>query len=388
MSNLIARYTHWLHTMWPAGTVEKLPDVREDGTTGVPGVRIVGDLTGIPLLKFSSDTGARAVMSILMEPDFAGGRGGDPEIVDIAIIGAGVSGVAAAMAAKKEGLSFQIFEATELFSTVANFPKGKPIYTYPTDMTPVGDLQFKSEVHPKEELLETLESYRKKAGIEPVLARIERIERRSGILLLHHGDKKTTTKARRVIVAIGRSANNGNPAVPGEALARVLNGFYDPKEFVGKNVMVVGGGDSALETAIALGNAGAQVTLSYRKKEFARPKSENVEKLKEFEKNPSKPVDIEEPSSERVTAATGAFMAVGEKPHAPGSVRLALGTQVVRIEPKHILFKDEAGKQTTVANDVVFTMLGREAPLEFFRRSRIPIRGEWTAATYASFALF
>ena len=59
--NPIARYSRWLHTMWPAGTVEKLPDVREDGTTAVPGVRVVGDLTGVPLLKFSSDTGARAV---------------------------------------------------------------------------------------------------------------------------------------------------------------------------------------------------------------------------------------------------------------------------------------------------------------------------------------
>ena len=369
MPNPIARYTHWLHTMWPAGTVEKLPDVREDGTTAVPGVRIVGDLTGIPLLKFSSDTGARAVLAILAEPDFAKGHETDPELLDLAIIGAGVSGIAAAMEAKKVGLSFQIFEATELFSTVVNFPKGKPIYTYPTDMTPAGDLQFKSEVHPKEELLETLESYRRKAGIEPIPARIERIERKGAVLLLHHGDKKTVTRARRVIVAIGRSGNHRKLGVPGEDLDKVFNRLYDPKEFVGRKVIVVGGGDSALETAIALGNAGAHVTVSYRKKEFARPKPENVEKLKEFEKNPSRPVDIEEPSSERVTAATGAFMVVsGEKPHAPGSVQVALGTQVVRVQSQHVVLKDEAGKETTIANDVVFTMLGREAPLEFFRQ--------------------
>src|SRR5712691_12699387 len=198
MANPIAEYTHWLHSMWPAGTVEKLPDAREDGTTAVPGVRIVGDLTGIPLLKFSSDTGARAVQAILAEPDFARGRGADPDVLDLAIVGAGVSGMAAAMEAKKAGLHFKIFEASELFSTVANFPKGKPIYTYPTDMTPAGALQFKSEVHPKEELLETLEAKRREFGIEPAFARIERIERRGGTLLLHHGDKKTVTKARRV----------------------------------------------------------------------------------------------------------------------------------------------------------------------------------------------
>ena len=74
--------------------------------------------------------------------------------------------------------------------------------------------------------------------------------------------------------------------------------------------------------------------------------------------------------------------------HPPGSVRLALGTQVVRIEPKHVVLKDDAGKETDLPNDVVFTMLGREAPLEFFRRSGIPIRGEWTAATWVAFAAF
>ena len=76
--SVIGRYTHWLHTRWPAGTVEKLPEIREDGTTAVPGVRIVGDLTGVPLLKFSSDSGAKAVKAILAEPGavigFAGPR--------------------------------------------------------------------------------------------------------------------------------------------------------------------------------------------------------------------------------------------------------------------------------------------------------------------------
>src|SRR5438552_4568143 len=70
MPGIIERYTKWLHTQWPAGTVEKLPDSGEDGATALPGVRIVGDLTGIPPLKFSSDTGARAVRAILQEPDF------------------------------------------------------------------------------------------------------------------------------------------------------------------------------------------------------------------------------------------------------------------------------------------------------------------------------
>jgi len=391
--NWIARYAHWLHTMWPAGTVEKLPDTREDGTTALPGVRIVGDLTGIPLLKFSSDTGARAVDAILAEPDFASGPRKDGGVVDIAIIGTGVSGMAAAIQAKKAGLSYVVFEATEPFLTVANFPKGKPIYTYPTAMTPAGDLQFRSEVYPKEQLLEDLEARRREAGVEVTMARIERVERKGPVLLLHHGDKnkgdknRTVTQARRAIVAIGRSGNHRRLGVPGEDMDKVFNRLYDPGEFAGRQVLVVGGGDSALEVTIALGAAGAHVTLSYRKKEFARPKPDNVEKIRMLEKNPAADVAVEHPTSERVTTSTGSFMKVAGE-HPPGSVHLAMGTQVVRVESGQVVLKDDAGKETGIPNDVVFTKLGREAPLDFFHRSGIPIRGEWKAATYASFAAF
>lgn len=193
-------YAHWLHTRWPAGTVEKLPETGTDGGTNLPGVRIVGDLTGIPLLKFSADTGARAVQAVLREPDF---KPGVDNILDLAIIGAGVSGIAAALEAKKAGLKFKVLEAVQPFSTIVNFPKGKPIYTYPTGMTPAGQMKLSATV--KEALIEELEAQRKVAGIEPVALRIERIERQGGELILHAA--KETVRARRVIVAIGRSGS-------------------------------------------------------------------------------------------------------------------------------------------------------------------------------------
>src|SRR5438874_13032704 len=112
---LIGRYARWLHTGWPAGTVEKLPEVNDDGTTRIAGVRVVGDLTGVPLLKFSADTGARAVQAIVREDDFQK-RKGAAGVVDVAIIGGGVSGIAAAMEAKKAGLSYVVFEAAQEFS--------------------------------------------------------------------------------------------------------------------------------------------------------------------------------------------------------------------------------------------------------------------------------
>src|SRR6266513_3853110 len=178
MPGLIKRYTKWLHTQWPAGTVEQLPVSGLHGVTAQPGVRIVGDLTGIPLLKFSSHTGAEAVRAILKED---GGRRRDEKgILDLAIIGAGVAGISAAIEAKKAGLNFAIYEATEIFSTVVNFPKAKPIYTYPTEMKLEGGLQFTADV--KEALVEEMEAQRRAAGIEPIAARIESIERHGGCL--------------------------------------------------------------------------------------------------------------------------------------------------------------------------------------------------------------
>lgn len=387
----LSRYVNWLHTRWPAGTIEKLPEVNEDGTTAVPGVRVTGDLTGIPLLKFSSDTGARAVQGILKEPDFtassgigfAAGRSNDGNLLDLAIIGAGVSGVAAAIEAKKAGLNYKIFEASQIFSTVANFPKAKPIYTYPTDMIPAGGLQFKADI--KEALLDEMEEQRKAAGVEVTTGRIERIERKGGELLLHHGDSKTATRARRVIIAIGRSGNHRKLGCPGESLEKVYNRLYDPKEFAGKDVLVVGGGDTALETAIAVALCGGNVTLSYRKKEFARPKPENIEKLQMLQANPEAHVAVEKPTSERVTTAASYHMRGDKK---AGSVHLAMATRLKEIQKDKAILLDEQNQETVLHNDVVFSMIGREAPLDFFRRSGIPIRGEWRASTWISFIAF
>ena len=123
-----------------------MPEVREDYSTRIAGVYVVGDLTGIPLLKFSADSGARVVQRIAAElKSNSHPRSEDrADLLDLIIIGAGVSGMSAALEAKKHNLRFEILEASEPFSTIINFPKAKPIYTYPTDMIPAGDLQFRA----------------------------------------------------------------------------------------------------------------------------------------------------------------------------------------------------------------------------------------------------
>ena len=372
---LLARYTHWLHTRWPAGTVEKLPISGEDGETNVPGVRIVGDLTGIPLLKFSSRSGANAVRAILRESGFRKGGG---DAVDLAIIGAGVAGISAAIEAKKAGLRFVVLEATELFSTVVNFPKAKPIYTYPTELKLEGGLNFTA--HVKETLLIEMDEQRRAAGVEVTPGRVERLEAAGDELILHLASG-APLRAQRVIVAIGRSGNHRKLGVPGEELDKVYNRLFDPKDFTRRDVLVVGGGDSALETAIALTTAGANVTLSYRRKEFSRAKPENVAKLEALARDCDADVQVEHPTSERVTAA----MTEGLGRENGGFLKLALGTEVTRIEAEQVFLKN--GTEAVLPNDVVFTMLGREAPLDFFHRSGIAVRGDWRLPRALSLAL-
>jgi NosR/NirI family nitrous oxide reductase transcriptional regulator len=357
--NPFRSYMHWLHTRWPAGRVEKMPEVGEDGATRVPGVRIVGDLTGIPLLKFSTLTGARAVRAFAKEPGFRAGTGGD---VDLVIIGAGVSGMAAALEAAAQGMSFRIFDASEAFTTIANFPKKKPIYTYPTDLDPDSPLRVSADV--KEDLLDELRVQTSDVNVEPV--RVDKIERKQGLLHVIHAGGKDVTTAQRVIVAIGRSGNYRRLGVPGQDKDKVYHRLYDPAEYTGQRAIVVGGGDSALETAIALASNGADVTLSYRKKELSRPEARERREDQDAVRGPGADVAVEDPTSDRVNAASGAFM---PKPTQPGRLRLMLGSKLEEIRDDDVELTDADGQTQTLPNDVVFAMIGREAPLDFFRRS-------------------
>lgn len=384
MFDLMKRYARWLHTQWPAGVVERLPQVNADGSTNVPGVYITGDLTGIPLLKFAADTGAKAVRTILADPEFQKLRRStsDPGVLDLVIIGAGVSGMAAALEARKAGLTFEVLEATEPFSTIVNFPTGKPIYTYPTDMIPAGDLQLSATV--KESLVQELRAQTLERSVTPLLARAEKVVRRGSHLEVVMATDQNL-RARRVIVAIGRSGHFRKLGVPGDDRDKVYNRLHDPKEFAGKNVLVVGGGDSALETAIAIAQCGGIVTLSYRQREFSRPKPDNIERLNKLMADPLADVAVTTPTSERVTTGCGSFLGEHRK---PGRIRLMLGSRVARIDQTDVTLINAEGREEVIPNDAVFTMIGRQAPLEFFRHSGIRIAGERRVRQWLGLTLF
>ena len=389
----LARYAHWLHLRWPAGGVEPLPDAREDFSTNVPGLYIVGDLTGVPLLKLSADAGARVVRTIATRhAPFGGPEPDAPNApLDLAIVGAGVAGFAAALEARKLGLRFRLFEASEPFSTIVNFPKAKPIYTYPSGMEPAGDLRFHEKAKVKEGLLDDLREQTVAQGIVPVIARVSHVRRGSGgPLELVFEDEAThqITLARAVVVAIGRTGNYRKLGVPGEDLPKVYNRLHDPKDYAGQRALVVGGGDTAVETAIALTRGGAQVTLSYRGATFNRAKPENVEQLEALHsadaQRTSGAAEVEAPSDVRASTAVGEWTHASER----GSLQLLLSSHVTAIRDDAVELRDATGDPLHLPNDVVFTMIGREPPLDFFRRSGVRIRGEHNAAWWLTLSAF
>ena len=186
-------------------------------------------------------------------------------------------------------------------------------------------------------------------------------------------------------MGIGRSGNFRMLGVPGEDKDKVYNRLHDPKDFEGRDVLVVGGGDSALETSIAIAKSGGNVTHSYRNEEFSRPKPENVEYIKMLMADPMADVSVETPTSERVTTSTGGFMP-GE--HKPGKLSLMMKSRVKSIGDTDVTLADRDGKEITIPNDSVFTMIGREAPLDFFRRSGVNIKGEMGVRSIAAMVLF
>jgi thioredoxin reductase/NAD-dependent dihydropyrimidine dehydrogenase PreA subunit len=310
---------------------------------------VAGDLTGVPLLKLALDSAARAVRA--MAAGLPAGR--DRAISDLIVIGAGPAGVNAALETRKLGMSCIQLDAAEPFATIAAFPVAKPIFTYPRALKPEGTLELTATV--KEPLLAELREQAR--GLEVRRARAERVTRERDLLVVHLVGGEIL-RARRVLVAIGRSGDYRRLKLPGESQGHVSNRLHDPKAFAGRRVLVVGGGDTASETAIALADAGARVMLAHRGAELARCKPENDARVRE-------------------RAGSG-----------EGRIELRLRTLVRRIGERDAELEDGAGHHEVVPADAVFVMIGREAPLGFLRRSGVAIAGERTRGQWLAMAAF
>lgn len=352
--NIISKYFNWLQKDVPTGEVEKYPEINKDGETSVKGIFIIGDLTGIPLLKLAAESGKKIIDQFEKDNEFKKQRGANAkdDIYDTIIVGAGPAGIAAGMEAVKKDYKFKILESSKKFSTIINFPKGKPIIAAPNKYSQESDLKIKDGI--KESLLDELNEQVKNIDLpieEGVM--VDKIEKEGDHfnLITSEGNYK----ALRIVLAVGKSGNARMLEVPGEELPKVYNRLIDPNDAKGEEVLVVGGGDSALETAIAISHCAKSVTLSYRKPSFARPKQQNEQKLKEL---------VEQ-----------------------GKIKLQLETNVKEVKENSVILLDKNKNEFEIETSMVFTMIGKELPTQFFKRSNIKMEGELSLTAKLQFAL-
>lgn len=255
-----------------------IPDVKENFETNMPGIFIAGELGGMGLIRNAVEQGSQALENIMKVNGIGNGK---QEVFDLVIVGAGPAGIAASLGALSNKLNFVTVEQETLGGTVAHYPRGKLVMTAPVQMPMVGKIRFTETT--KEQLLDFWQKVEKKTGVT-----IQYQERVEEITAQGEGYLVTTTKGsyrtRTVLLAIGRRGTPRKLGVPGEDLPKVVYRLIDAGQYRGQDVLVVGGGDSALEAAVSIAEQpDTRVTVSYRSGAFSRAKEKNRKKVAQAE---------------------------------------------------------------------------------------------------------
>jgi thioredoxin reductase/NAD-dependent dihydropyrimidine dehydrogenase PreA subunit len=253
-----------------------IPQVQPNFETNMPGIFIAGELGGMGLIRNAVEQGRQALDSI-RKVKGVGKAAGD--WLDLAIVGAGPAGFAASLGALEHKLKYVTLEQDTLGGTVAHFPRGKLVMTAPVQLPMVGKVKFTETT--KEELLEFWQGVEKATGLAiNYQERVEKIIPEAGGYRLE--TSRNHYKARTVLLAIGRRGTPRKLGVPGEDLSKVVYRLIDPEQYRGQHVLVVGGGDSALEAATSIAEQpDTLVSLSYRSEAFSRAKQKNRSKVEQ-----------------------------------------------------------------------------------------------------------
>jgi len=255
-----------------------IPQVDDDFQSNVPGIFIAGELGGMGLIRNAVKQGVQAVDSIRKLDGI-----GKSKHLDLVVIGAGPSGIAASLAAKSHKLKFVTLEQDSLGGTVSHYPRGKIVMTAPAELPIVGKMQFKETT--KEALMTFWNNVVEKSGLEiNDRARVESIDSEGdGFIVKTHNE---SYQCRAVLLAIGRRGTPRKLGVPGEEQSKVVYRLIDPEQYRNQHVLIVGGGDSALEAAVSIAEEeGTSVTISYRSEAFSRAKEKNRQKIDNAEKS-------------------------------------------------------------------------------------------------------
>jgi thioredoxin reductase (NADPH) len=316
-----------------------IPVVTPSFESSVPGMFIAGELGGMGLIRNALEQGKQAIEAI------AARRGGGTGILDVVIVGAGPAGFAATLTAKSKGMRYVTLEQESLGGAVFQYPRGKLVMTAPATVPLLGKVNFRQTS--KEALLEFWQEAERKTAVRiNYRERVEDVTRSGDTFTVK--SSKGTYQTRSVLLAIGRRGTPRKLGVPGEELPKVVYRLIDPEQYAGQQVLVVGGGDSALEAAASIAEScGGGVVLSYRGADFDRAKARNKERIQ--------------------SAARG------------GQLQLLMKSNVKRIGSQAVALEHE-GAMLNVRNDAVIVSAGGVLPSEFLKRVGIMVETKYGTA--------
>ncbi|MBI5504623.1 MAG: NAD(P)-binding domain-containing protein [Deltaproteobacteria bacterium] len=301
--------------------------------SNVAGVYVVGELGGRGLIKNAINEARIAIEAIAHELAAEPDRGRDPDLLDVVIVGAGPAGLSSGLSALKCGLSYALLERGSIADSIRKYPRHKLLLAEPVSIPLYGELWLTDAS--KETLLEVWETIIAATGLQVRTGcEVEDVRRHASELLV-----KTAAgplRARRVVLAIGRRGTPRRLEVPGADRPEVYYDITEVSEFQGSRTVVVGGGDSAIESAVGLANQpDTTVCLVHRGTSFEKAKARNREHL--------------------------------DQALAQGKLRLLLNAQVREIREGEVLVTCTDGP-VVVPSDSVIVRIGGEAPVEFLDR--------------------
>ncbi len=266
------------------------------------------------------------------------------ELLDLLIIGAGPAGLSAAETAAREGLSYLVIEKGTIADTIRNYPVGRTLFSTPNELEmQEGTLKPCREKPTREELLSHYIQFVLRNDLH-----INTGEEVVGVEQVNPNEFAIETtrqeyRAARILFAIGAMAHPRRLKIPGEDLPKVHHLFVEPYAYVRQDALVVGGGNSAAEAALFLSEEGARTTLAIWREDWEN-RDPKAGAMKHW---------VREPLDQEVAA---------------GRLRVVLYKDVIEITEDDVTLTTEDGERLTIANDVVFVLIGSDADLTLLKK--------------------
>jgi thioredoxin reductase/ferredoxin len=317
-----------------------MPQVDEWNETETPGLFLAGEVRGLALVRNAIGQG-RKVVERIAERRRAEGPA-PPGVVEVLIVGAGPAGLSAALSCVERGLSHLVLEQEEdLGGSLLHYPRRKMVLLQPVDLPLHGRLS--REEYQKEHFLELMEGLVRDHRLHVRFGQKAKSVRRLEDGTFDVATADGTHRARTVVLALGRRGTPRKLGAPGEELPKVMYRLIDAESYRDQKLLVVGGGDSAVEAAVGLAQQpGNVVTLSYRRDKLVRIKKKNEDRLAPL--------------------------------LASGRVKPLFGSQVVEITPDRVRLR-VGSEVSEIPNDYVFVFAGGEPPFEFLKQCGVRFGG-------------